>query len=239
MRRKKATIISMVAAAGFAGALWLVLAGRATMYRCGCELEVGFRIRARALEELAPEHVCNTETMIRRFGEWGTDGVVEDAVRKLRASRIDFARKGDSELRTLVKTVKFSIARGGRTAVVSAVARTPELAAQLANSYADAIYDYTGKANITRHEEAMRGINAHIDGLRSKWKAEEARVRGGQGEKDDALACEANTRVFMQAVDQAVRRRELMYRELAKEDVLVRFVRRAYAAEAQEVVANE
>lgn len=227
-----ATMTAALAAAAFFG----FASKGGGVYSVECEVEPRLRSDFLALDELPPEHCGRIDMMNRLVEEWRKDDVADSAMRIFRASRPDCGIS-DDELRNAIKAVRMRLGQRRMTIVFSATAEDAEKAACIANAYADAAIGREERRNAERRDKAMGAFEEYADHARKLHDEAKTKFEAG---RESLPAKEA--KAFAERLDELERRcagvdkdRERARMAIAQSDVVVGFVRRAYAAEAKKV----
>jgi len=111
------------------------------------------------------EEIFNT-----RLSDWRSDKIVTKIVQKYRAN-YPASTMTDAELMETLVGSELELIRHSRLITIAVRSSKPELAASLANAYAEAIESFTDEENKNRCDKAVTQIHDQVDKQRRKYES--------------------------------------------------------------------
>ena len=105
------------------------------------------------------------EVFNTRISDWRSDKIVTKIVQQYRANRPASTTTDEELLRTLGSS-RLELQRNSRIITISVRSGDPQIAAALANSYAEAIEAFTDEENKLRCDKAVQQIHANVEKMR-------------------------------------------------------------------------
>ena len=115
------------------------------------------------LSDAMPDFGNNyAEVFNTRISDWRSDKIVTKIVQQYRANRPASTTPDEELIRTLA-TSKLELQRNSRIISIAVRSGDPQIAAVLANSYAEAIESFTDEENKLRCDKAVQQIHANVE----------------------------------------------------------------------------
>ena len=115
------------------------------------------------LSDAMPDFGNNyAEVFNTRISDWRSDKIVTKIVQQYRANRPASTTPDEELIRTLA-TSKLELQRNSRIISIAVRSSDPQIAAVLANSYAEAIESFTDEENKLRCDKAVQQIHANVE----------------------------------------------------------------------------
>ena len=97
-----------------------------------------------------------------RLSDWRSEKVITKIIQQYRANR-PASTTSDEELMGALGSTKLELQRHSRLITISVRSRDPQIAAALANAYAEAIEAFTDEENKLRCDKAVQQIHANVE----------------------------------------------------------------------------
>ena len=138
-----------------------------TIYEARSEFTMDMRRASgntnRSLNEAMPDFGNNyAEIFNTRISDWRSDKVITKIIQQYRANR-PASTASDSELLGALSGSRLELQRNSRLISISVRSGVPEIAAALANAYAEAIEAFTDEENKLRCDKAVQQIHANVE----------------------------------------------------------------------------
>ena len=109
-----------------------------------------------------PDYATYEEVFNTRLSDWRSDKIVPKIVQQYRAN-YPASTVTDSELMETLQSSQLELVRHSRLITIAVRSKLPELAAALANAYAEAIESFTDEENKKRCDKAVAQIHQQVE----------------------------------------------------------------------------